>query len=78
MDLRRPALLVAGLFLACFLTAYALCVFESRQMIQREDLFLVTGLALLCCPAVALFGALLGHGLGRWRGSRVECQLLVL
>ncbi len=78
MDLRHPALLMAGLFTACFLTAYALCVFESRQIIRRDDLFLVTVLALLCCPAVALLGALLGHVLGKLRGGPVECQLLVL
>ena len=78
MDLRRPALPLAGLFAACFLTAYALCVLESRQSIQREDLFGLTFLAALCCPAFALMGALLGDAVGRLRGSPVECQLLIL
>ena len=78
MDLRRPALPLAGLFAACFLTSYALCVLQSRQSIQREDLFLLTCLAVLCCPAFALMGALLGDALGRVQGSPVECQLLIL
>jgi hypothetical protein len=43
-----------------------------------EEGFALQGVALMCCPAFALLGALLGNALGKLQGSPVECQLLLV